>query len=309
MNSKYLLRNFFPHDTKINFLRFKFVTLASSLILCIATFFGLFFYSLNFGIDFTGGILFEVRLPQEQDVGKIRNMLNELEIGEVSIQTLDQGRDLMIKIGVKDEAKRDEYIANIKSLLIKYVSDKIEFRKVEFVGAEVGDDMIQKGIISVSLTLLGIVLYIWYRFNWQYSVGMIIGLVHDLVLTVGFLVLFRFEFNATSIAAILAVLGYSVNDTVVIYDRVRENIRKTRKQPLDAILNISTNETLSRTMLTVLSTLLAVAALIFYGGEAMKSFSITVFVGIVIGTYSSIFVSVPILGLFSHKKHNTISDL
>lgn len=306
MKSKYLLRNFFPHNTKIDFLRFKFVTLASSLILCIATFFGLFFYSLNFGIDFTGGILFEVRLPHEPDVKQIRNMLNELEIGEVSIQTLDHGRDLMIKIGVKDEAKRDEYIENIKSLLIKNVSDKIEFRKVEFVGAEVGDDMIQKGVISVSLTLLGIVLYIWYRFNWQYSIGMIIGLVHDLILTVGFLVLFRFEFNATSIAAILAVLGYSVNDTVVIYDRVRENIRKTRKQPLDSILNISTNETLSRTMLTVLSTLLAVAALIFYGGEAMKSFSITVFVGIVIGTYSSIFVSVPILGLFHQNKANVI---
>jgi len=241
MNSKYLLRNFFPHDTKFDFLRFKFITLASSLALIVATFFGLFFYSLNFGIDFTGGILFEVRLPQEPDVRKIRNMLNDLEIGDVSIQTLDQGRDLMIKIGVKDEKKRDEYIENIKSILIKDVSNQIEFRKIEFVGAEVGDDMIKKGIVSVSLTLIGIILYIWYRFNWQYSVGMIIGLMHDLILTIGFLVLFRFEFNATSIAAILAVLGYSVNDTVVIYDRVRENIRKIRKQPLDSIITYNAN--------------------------------------------------------------------
>jgi len=273
-----------------------------SLCLVIATFFGLFFNSLNFGIDFTGGILFEVRLQQEPDIGKVRKMLNDLNIGEISIQTLDQGKDVMIRLGVKDEKRRDEYIESIKTLLIKDVSENIEFRKIEFVGAEVGDDMIQKGIISVSLTLLGILLYVWYRFNWQYSVGIIVGLLHDLILTIGFLVLFRFEFNTTSVAAILAVLGYSVNDTVVIYDRVRENIRKIRKQPLDVILNISANETLSRTILTVLTTLIAVAALIVYGGESLRSFSITVFVGILIGTYSSIFVSVPILGLFSHKK-------
>jgi preprotein translocase subunit SecF len=268
----------------------------------VATFFAIFVNSLNFGIDFTGGILFEVRLPKEPNLENLRQTLNNLEIGDINLQSLDHSNDLMIRLGVKDESQRELYIENIKSLLNKEFSNEVEFRKVEFVGAEVGGEMIQKGIISVTLTMVGIILYVWYRFNWQYSIGIIAGLLHDLILTVGFLAITRFEFNTTSIAAILAVLGYSVNDTVVIYDRVRENVRKIRKQPMDSILNISTNETLSRTLLTVITTLIAVAALIVYGGEALHSFSITVFVGIVVGTYSSIFISVPILGILQDKK-------
>lgn len=302
MNTKYLLRNLFPDDTSINFLRIKFITFFISLALVVGTFLALFVNSLNFGIDFTGGILFEVRLPNEPNLESVRQSLNDLEIGDINLQSLDHKNDLMIRLGVKDESKRDLYIENIKSLLNKEFSNEVEFRKVEFVGAEVGDEMIEKGVIAVTLTMVGIILYVWYRFNWQYSIGIIAGLLHDLILTVGFLAITRFEFNTTSIAAILAVLGYSVNDTVVIYDRVRENIRKIRKKPMDYILNISTNETLSRTLLTVITTLIAVSALIIYGGEALQSFSITVFVGIVVGTYSSIFVSVPILGMLQERK-------
>ena len=302
MNSKYLLRNLFPEGTAINFLRAKIIIFSCSVVLVLATFFGLFQYSLNFGIDFTGGILFEVRLPNKPDLAKVRKMVNDLGIGEVNIQTLDTDHDIMIRVGVKEEKNREQYIESIKSALIKEFSQDIKFRKVEFIGAEVGGDMIEKGVISIVLTLCGIMLYVWYRFNWQYSIGVIVGLLHDLILTLGFLVITRFEFNTTSIAALLTVLGYSVNDTVVIYDRIRENIRKIRKQPLDKILNISINETLTRTMLTVITTLIAVFALVLYGGESLRSFSITVFVGIIIGTYSSVFISVPILHFFRSEK-------
>ncbi len=303
MITRFSLRNLFPDNSNINFLRLKFMAFALSIVLVVGTFGSLWMNSLNFGIDFTGGILFELRLPHKPDLGDMRKTLSDLEIGDVNIQTLSDQRDVMIRLGVKDESRRDEYIETIKSVLKKEFPGGVDFRKVEFVGGEVGSDMIQKGITSIVFTIIGIIIYVWYRFNWQYSIGIIAGLLHDLILTVGFLAVTRFEFNTTSIAAILAVLGYSVNDTVVIYDRVRENIRKIRKKPMDYILNLSTNETLSRTLLTVITTLIAVAALVIYGGEALKSFSITVFVGIVVGTYSSIFVSVPIVALF--QKRNT----
>ena len=302
MITKFSLRNLFPDNSNINFLRFKVIGFIASIILVVGTVVSLSVNSLNFGIDFTGEILFEVRLPNKTDLGGVRKILTELEIGDVSIQTLGDERDVMIRLGVKDESKRDEHIEKIKLILKGEFSENIEFRKVEFVGGEVGGDMIKKGITSIIFTIIGIIIYVWYRFNWQYSIGIIAGLLHDLIITVGFLSLTRFEFNTTSIAAILAVLGYSVNDTVVIYDRVRENIRKIRKKPMDYILNLSTNETLSRTLLTVITTLIAVAALVLYGGEALRSFSITVFVGIVVGTYSSIFISVPIVAFFQKSR-------
>jgi preprotein translocase subunit SecF len=302
MITKFSIRNLFPDNSNINFLRFKIIGFIASITLVVGTIVSLSVSSLNFGIDFTGGILFEVRLPSAPDLAEVRKILTDLEIGDVSIQTLGDERDVMIRLGVKDESKRDEHIEKIKFLLKGEFSKNIEFRKVEFVGGEVGGDMIKKGITSIIFTIVGIIIYVWYRFNWQYSIGIIAGLLHDLIITVGFLSLTRFEFNTTSIAAILAVLGYSVNDTVVIYDRVRENIRKIRKKPMDYILNLSTNETLSRTLLTVITTLIAVASLVLYGGEALRSFSITVFVGIVVGTYSSIFISVPIVALFQKSR-------
>jgi len=300
-SSHFLLRNIFPQGTNINFMRYRKPILISSVFLIFLTFFGLFKYSLNFGIDFTGGILVEARFPEAQDIATVRRSISTLDIGDVSIQTLDDSRDIMIRVGVKHELDRDRYINEIKDTLARNFSTDVQFRKVEFIGAEVGQNMVESSGFAVLLTMLGILFYVWYRFDWQYSIGVILGLIHDLILTLGFLVIMRFEFNSTSIAAILTILGYSVNDTVVIYDRVRENVRKIRKQSFVNILNLSINETLTRTMLTVITTLIAVLALIFYGGEALKSFSVTVFVGIIIGTYSSIFVSVPVMTFF--KKH------
>jgi len=300
-NSTFLLRNIFPHGTNIDFMRHKTPIFIASMALILLTFVGFFKYSLNFGIDFTGGILVEVRFPHAQNISQVRHVINDLAIGEVTVQTLDDARDVMIRVGVKEEQDRDRYIKEIKDIVIQNFSSEVQFRKVEFIGAEVGQNMIQNSGLAVALTMLGILFYVWYRFDWQYSIGVILGLVHDLVLTLGFLIITRFEFNTTSIAAILTILGYSVNDTVVIYDRVRENIRKIQKQNLINILNLSVNETLTRTMLTGITTLAAVLALLFYGGEALRTFSITVFVGIIIGTYSSVFISVPVITFFKKR--------
>jgi preprotein translocase subunit SecF len=300
-SSRFLLRNILPQSTNINFMRYRNPLIVISVFLILLTFWGLFRYSLNFGIDFTGGILIEARFPEAQEIASVRKAVSTLDIGEVNIQTLDDVRDVMVRVGVKEEQERDRYISEIKNVLIQEVSSGVQFRKVEFIGAEVGQNMIQSSGLAVFFTMLGILFYVWYRFDLQYSIGVILGLIHDLILTLGFLVIMRFEFNSTSIAAILTILGYSVNDTVVIYDRVRENVRKIRKQSFINILNLSVNETLTRTILTVLTTLIAVLALVLYGGEALRSFSVTVFVGIIIGTYSSVFVSVPVITFF--KKH------
>ena len=296
------LRNFFPNKISFNFLKTKIFCFFLAIFLIIATFLGLYFRSLNFGIDFTGGLLFEVRFSQKIELTNLRHTLNKLGLGEVNIQKIKDGdNDAMIRVGVKDETQQKEYIALVKNILLQQVDGKINFRKIEYVGAEVGSETIKKAIISIALTFVGILAYIWYRFNIWYSVGVILGLMHDLILTVGFLMLTQYEFNVSVVAALLATLGYSVNDTVVIYDRIRENVRKFRKISFNEILNLSINETLSRTIFTSVTTLLAVAALIIFGGESLHSFSTTVFVGIVVGTYSSIFIAVPLLSLFHIK--------
>ncbi len=303
MNNSLLLRNIFPNNTNINFVRLKYLTLITASVLIIASFLSLYIKSLNFGIDFTGGIVFEVRFPEKTTVSQVRKIFDSLKTEEVIIQTLENSSDMLIKVAVKNEAKQGDYIKSIKEVLSSKISKDIEFRKVEFIGAEVGNEMISKGIIAISLTFLGIIAYVWIRFNWQYSVGVVVGLLHDVILTIGFLTIARFEFNITSVAAILTILGYSVNDTVVIYDRIREKMRTSLRTDIDTILNKSINETLSRTLLTAITTLLAALILILFGGETLKSFSITVFVGIVIGTYSSIFISVPLLQVLHKKTH------
>lgn len=289
------LREFLDTNTIFNFLRFKTLSAIICSFLTLAVFIGLFIKPLNFGIDFTGGILFEIKLSEKPELGNIRKVLHDLDIGEITIQTVDQDNEVMIRAAVKDPDKQSQYVSLIKSTILEQVNSKTEFRKIEYVGAEIGDEMMYNATLAILFTFIGIVLYILYRFNWQYSVGMFVSLFHDLILTIGFLWCTQYEFNATSIAAILTVLGYSVNDTVVVYDRIRENVHKLGRTSFADIINMSLNETLARTLLTVATTLLAAAVLIVFGGESLFSFSVTVFVGIIIGTYSSIFVASPVL--------------
>ena len=294
----YFLRSFLPDKTNINFIKYQWFGFIFSIVVTIASIIGIFAIGLNFGIDFKGGVLLETRFQQNIDLGNLRSNLNELGIGEVTIQTIGSQKDVLIKSALNSDGNAKDNIEKIKQLLLK-IDPQMEVRKSEYVGGEVGESMINDGLIATVLTLLGIMIYVWIRFNWQYSIGIFLSLLHDVFATLGFLVLSQYEFNVTSVAAILTVVGYSVNDTVVIYDRIRENLHKKRKLSLVEILNTSINETATRSVLTLVTVLLASAALIMFGGEALHSFSVTIFVGIMIGAYSSLFISVPILRFFN----------
>lgn len=255
----------------------------------------------NFGIDFIGGISMEVRANEEPDLTEMREVLGDLDIGEVVLQNFGTSKDLSIRVGVSSEENLMENIALIKQTLQDNFSYEFDYRKVDFVGPQVGDQMIRSGAMAMILSFIAIMLYIWIRFEWHFGVGVLLALCHDVILSLGFMSITDYDFNLSTIAAILTIIGYSVNDSVVIYDRIRENLRKYSRKGVGDIINLSINETLSRTTITALTTLLANLALILLGGEAIRSFSVLVFFGIFIGTYSSIFISAPILTLFNFK--------
>ena len=291
----------FPSNTNFDFMRVKNLNYALSVFLFILSLVWIGIYKFTFGIDFAGGISMELRINQTPDLAKMRMILNELNIGEIVLQNFGSDKDISIRAGISSEENLMHNIELIKSALKQNFPYEIEYRKVDFVGPQVGNQMIQSGIMAMLLSFLSIMVYIWIRFEWQFGIGVLAALIHDAVLSLGFLSVTKLDFNLSTIAAILTIIGYSVNDTVVIYDRIRENLRKYNKKTIGTIINMSVNETLSRTTITVFTTLLANLALILYGGEAIKSFSVLVFFGILIGTYSSIFISAPIITLFNFK--------
>lgn len=291
----------FPSNTNFDFMRVKNLNYALSVFLFILSLVWIGIYKFNFGIDFAGGISMELRINQTPDLAKMRMILNELNIGEIVLQNFGSDKDISIRAGISSEENLMHNIELIKSALKQNFPYEIEYRKVDFVGPQVGNQMIQSGIMAMLLSFLSIMVYIWIRFEWQFGIGVLAALIHDAVLSLGFLSVTKLDFNLSTIAAILTIIGYSVNDTVVIYDRIRENLRKYNKKTIGTIINMSVNETLSRTTITVFTTLLANLALILYGCEAIKSFSVLVFFGILIGTYSSIFISAPIITLFNFK--------
>ncbi|MDF2965186.1 MAG: secF [Rickettsiaceae bacterium] len=295
-----------PDNTSIDFMKLKKISFFISAILTIASFIALFTFKLNLGIDFAGGIVIEARTSEPADLSRMRSILTDLKIGEVSLQNFGSDKDISLRIG--GGATEEQLMKNIeiiKETLKKNFNLKIEYRKIDFVGPQVGEQLIKAGIQAMLLAFLAIMIYIWIRFEWQYGIGILIALAHDVIVSLGFMSITQLDFNLSSIAAILTIIGYSVNDSVVIYDRIRENFRKYHKRTIDQIINLSVNETLSRTTLTVLTTLIANLALVLFGGEAIRSFSLLVFVGIAIGTYSSIYISAPILTLFGLKRGDT----
>lgn len=269
-------------------------------IFCIIASIALVFVKgLNFGIDFAGGILIESRIDDDSaTINKVRELLSA-EIKDVQIQNIDQ-KDLLIRVAKTDE-EQSIVVKQIQEILSKNFSN-IEYRKIDYVGPQVGSELIKKGFMALFMSCVFIMIYIWIRFDWQFGIGGIFALVHDMALTLGFFCVSGLEFNLTSIAAILTVIGYSINDSVVIYDRIRENLRRYKKMDLSELINSSTNSTLSRTILTSGVTLISLLALILFGGEALKSFSIATFFGIIIGTYSSIYISAPILIYLDPRK-------
>ena len=291
-------------DTKIDFMYLsKYIYLFSTIlsIICLVC---LFTLKLNFGIDFAGGITIEARISEMPDLTRMREVLGNLNIGEITIQNFGSDKDIAIRVGTgnANEEQIMLYVEKIKSTIQSEFGYATEYRKVDFVGPQVGDQLIISGVQAILLSFLGILVYIWFRFEWQFGVGILAALVHDTILALGFMSVTGLDFNLASIAALLTIIGYSVNDSVVIYDRIRENLRKYKSKSIDYIINLSVNETLSRTTLTVLTTLLTNLALIIWGGEAIRSFSILMFFGIATGTYSSIYVSAPLLKILKIDK-------
>lgn len=296
-----------PDNTKIPFTRWRFVAFIMSATLVIGSIAAVATLGLNFGIDFRGGITIEVSDDQPIDIGNVRSTVSALGLGNVKVQAIqdfsssEQGVVVFIE---QQEAAGDE-TANevaqqsasdqVQEALTKLLGDGIEFRKIEVVGPTVSGELIQRGAMAVALAIGMMLVYIWFRFEWQFSIGAIVALVHDVTITLGMFALVRLEFNLEIIAAILTIVGYSINDTVVVYDRIRENLRKYKKKNLAELVDQSINETLSRTVMTSGTTLLTLVALYFIGGDVLRGFSFSMIFGIVVGTYSSIFVASPFL--------------
>ena len=284
--------------TKIGFMHQHRLAFWLSAFLCMASIALILPKGLNFGIDFTGGVLIEVKLPNPVEISTLRADLNATLPGvDLSLQQLDSPQHLLIRAGGKviEERGTGTIISEIKTMLASISSGTVDYRKIDMVGPQLGAELLTKSALALVAAFAGIMLYLSIRFEWYYGVGAVVSLVHDAILTLGFMSAAELECNAASIAAILTVIGYSVNDSVVIYDRIRENLKKYSRQSMVVFLDLSLNETLSRTILTVLTTLLAALALIVLGGSVIRSFSVTVFVGIIIGTYSSIYISAPLL--------------
>lgn len=288
---------FVPHDTRIDFLSRRLTLLAVSVVFLLTCLGSLLVQGLNFGIDFTGGILIEARTETPADLGALRGALNTVVSGEIALTTVgDSGRDLMIRVPEQPggEGANTEALERIKDRL----GDGVEYRRTELVGPKVGGELITAGAMAMGLAILIITAYIWFRFEWQYAIGGILALLHDVLATLGLFSLFQLQFDLTSVAAVLTVAGYSINDTVVIFDRVREELRRHKSLPLPEVLNLAINRTLSRTVLTSGTTMLAVLFLLVFGGDVLQGFSLAILWGIVVGTYSSVYVAVPSLVFF-----------
>ena len=283
-----------PEDTKIPFMGWRKITFPISMVLVTVSILATVILGLNFGIDFAGGTVIEVRSHvSPADLGKIRAELTELGLGEVQVQGFGQPDDVLIRLQQQagDDLAQQAAVAKVKATL----GDEYDYRRTEVVGPRVSADLRRDGAIAVVVALALVLVYLWFRFEWQFAVGAVLTTIHDVVLTLGLLSATQISFDLTAIAAILTIVGYSLNDTVVIYDRIRENLRKYKKMPLPELIDGAINQTLTRTIRTSTTTLLAMLAMFIFGGEALRGFNFTMLAGIVIGTYSSIVISAPLL--------------
>jgi preprotein translocase subunit SecF len=284
-----------PDDTKFDFMRFRRISFPVSAMLSIAAILLYFFHGLNFGIDFIGGTLIEVQTKAgPADLAKMRSTIGSLGLGEFQLQQFGAPDDVLIRISEQpggDEAQQAA-VQKVRNAL----GDAVDYRRVEVVGPSVSTELLAYGTIGLVLAIVAILIYLWFRFEWQFALGAMIANVHDLVLTVGFMSLTRIDFDLTSIAALLTILGYSLNDTVVIYDRIREMLRRYKRMPMPELLNASVNATLSRSIVTHVTVAMSLLALLLFGGQAIHSFTATMMFGVVlVGTYTSVFIASPIL--------------
>ncbi|MEE2698084.1 MAG: protein translocase subunit SecF [Pseudomonadota bacterium] len=307
MDLKYMPRfNLISPNINLNFIGKKKLFFTTSILLIFFAV-SLFLYKgLNYGIDFQGGIMIDVRTQGPANLSALRSQLGRLDLGEVSLQEFGQPDNVLIRVQRQDggEEAQQLALAKVKNAL----GPGIEYRRTEFVGPKVSDELFWDGVWAVTFAITAILIYIWFRFEWQFGIGAIVALVHDVLTTIGVFALLGLEFNLSTVAAILTIAGYSINDTVVVYDRVRENLRKYKKLDLFELLNNSINQTLSRTVMTSVTTLLALLSLYFLGGEVIKDFSFAMIWGVLIGTYSSICLAVPLLLHLKIRRGDTQSN-
>jgi preprotein translocase SecF subunit len=286
-----------PDKTNVPFMRLRRTAFGFSSLLGVLSIVLLVILGLNFGIDFRGGTLIQVKTQGPANISTMRVALGGLQLGDFSLQEFGEADEVLIRVQRQDGDNADQQVAIelIKRALEATVDGDIEYRRVEFVGPQVSEELKRSGALALAIALGAMLLYIWFRFEWQFSVGAVTALVHDVILTFGFFAITGLEFNLSIVAAILTIVGYSMNDTVVVYDRVRENLRKYKKTDLKEVIDLSINDTLSRTTLTSVTTLLALIALAVVGGPVIAGFVLAMIWGVVIGTYSSIFVAAPVL--------------
>ncbi|CAK0742859.1 Protein translocase subunit SecF [Azospirillaceae bacterium] len=285
-----------PDDTNIPFMKGRFAGLITSAILSLASVVLFFYPGLNYGIDFQGGIVIEARTQGPTDFPALRNSLSQLGLGQVFLQEFGSTQDVLIRFERQSggDAAQQRAVDKVRTVLAKDFPGS-QIRRIEAVGASVSGELFLNGMLALGLAVVAMLVYIWFRFEWQFGVGAVITLLLDVTKTIGFYVLINFQFNLTAIAAILTIMGYSINDKVVVYDRVRENLRIYKKMPLRELIDRSINETLNRTLGTSFATFLACMPLALFGGEALEEFAIVILFGIVVGTSSSIFIAAPIL--------------
>jgi preprotein translocase subunit SecF len=284
-----------PDDTKFDFMRFRRISFPISAMASILAISLYFFHGLNFGIDFKGGLLMEVQAKSGvADLSRMRSTLATLGLGEVQLQQFGGPSNVLIRIAEQPggDAAQQEAVGKVRNAL----GDSVDYRRVEVVGPRVSGELLSYGVVGLGLAIVGILIYLWFRFEWQFALGAMIANVHDIVLTIGFMSVTQIDFDLTSIAALLTILGYSLNDTVVIYDRIREMLRRYKRMPMPDLLNASVNQTLSRSVITHVTVSLALLALFLFGGQAIHSFTATMLFGVVlVGTYTSVFIASPIL--------------
>jgi preprotein translocase SecF subunit len=293
-----------PEHTAVGFMGMRKIAFVVSVVLIIASI-GLYFSKgLNYGIDFEGGILMEVGSSEAVDMAQMRAVTSGLGLGEVALQEFGRNTDVLIRVERQpgDSTAQQVAVDKVKKALSEKMTGTLSYRRVEFVGPKVSAELVEAGTMAMILAVAAMLIYIWFRFEWQFSVGAVIALIHDVVLTIGVFSVMGLEFNLSIIAAILTIIGYSMNDTVVIYDRVRENLRKFRTMPLAELLDRSVNETLARTAMTSATTLLALITLYLFGGEVIRGFTFAMMWGVVVGTYSSVFVAGPLLLYFGVRR-------
>jgi len=286
---------------KIDFLKIKNIATILSVIAIISSLFFLVYKNLNFGIDFKGGTLIELKKDNDLTIAEIRSQLSGLNIGDIQIQTFGSDNIILIRIENSSNLVANADMNTIE-LIRSNLGDDITIQRTEIVGPKVSSELIQKGIIAIVIAVFLMLFYIWIRFEWQFSIGAVTALIHDVIITMGIFSLLQIEFNLSIIAALLTIIGYSMNDTVVVYDRIRENLRKYKQMNIYELINQSLNETMSRTLLTSVTTLLALFSLYFLGGEVLRGFTLAMIIGVFIGTYSSIFIASQIILYLNVKR-------